>query len=65
MRKKNRTNAFFRSVTLQILAATLYSFKITDLFSFVKAKKNPMDFIKFLHVWSTLKTFDVKQGLPE
>ena len=46
MRKKNKTNAFFRSVTLQMLAATLYSFKITDLFSFVKAKKNPMDFIK-------------------
>ena len=39
--------------------------KITELFSFVKAKKNPSDFIKFLHVWSTLKTFDVKQGLRE
>ena len=35
------------------------------LFSFVKAKKNPSGFIKFLHVWSTLKTFDVKQGLRE
>ena len=65
MRKKNKTNAFFWSVTLQILAATLYSFKIMDLFSFVKAKKNPMDFIKFLHISSTLKMFHVKQGLGE
>lgn len=65
MRKKNKTNAFFRSVTLQILAGTLYSFKTTDLCLFVKVKKNRMDLIKFLHVRSTLKTFDVEQGLPE
>ena len=63
MRKENKTNAFCPSVTLQILAATLCFFKITELFSFVKAKENPSVFIKFLHIWSTLKTFDVKQGL--
>ena len=34
-------------------------------FSLVKAKKNPSDFIKFLHISSTLKMFHVKQGLGE
>ena len=66
--KQKQTLFVDQSRTLQILAATkctLCSFKITELFSFVKAKKNPSDFIKFLHVWSTLKTFDVKQGLRE
>ena len=46
------------------IVATLCSFKITELFSFMKAKKSPSDFIKFLLFWSTLKTFDIKQGSP-
>ena len=74
MRRKNKTNAFCRSVALQrfiTIVATLCSFKITELFSFMKAKifsfmkKSPSDFItKFLLFWSTLKTFDIKQGSP-
>ena len=50
---------------LQILAAIFCSLKITELFSLVKAKKNPSDLIKFLHISSTLKMFHVKQGLGE
>ena len=68
MCRKNKTNAFCRSVALQrfiTIVATLCSFKITELFSFMKAKKSPSDFItKFLLFWSTLKTFDIKQGSP-
>ena len=66
MRRKNKTNAFCRSVALQRLllyiVATLCSFKITELFLFMKAKKSPSDFIKFLLFWSALKTFEIKQG---
>ena len=46
------------------IVATLCSFKIMELFSFMKAKKSLRDFIKFLLFWSTLKTFEIKQGLP-
>ena len=49
---------------LLLFVATLCSFKITELFSFMKAKKSPSDFIKFLLYWSTLKTFDIKQRSP-
>ena len=65
MHKKNKSNIFCQSVMLQILAASFCSLKITVLFSLVKAKKNPSDFIKFLHISSTLKMFHVKQGLGE
>ena len=41
--------------------ATLWSFKIKELLSFIKAKKSPSDFIKFLLYWSTLKTFDINK----
>lgn len=62
MRKENKTNAFCPSVTLEILAATLCFFKITQLFSFVKAKENPRVFIKFFRMsgqlWKRLM-FDV------
>ena len=46
------------------IVATLCSFKITELLLFMKAKKSPSDFLKFLLFWSTLKTFDMKQGSP-
>ena len=49
---------------LLLHVATLCSFEITELFSFMNAKKSPSDFIKFLLFWSTLKTFDIKQGWP-
>ena len=63
MRRKNKTSAFCRSVALQRLVlcnvATFNSFKITELFLFMKAKKSPSDFLLF---WSALKTFEIKQG---
>ena len=53
-----------RIANIVTIVATLCSFKITELLSFMKAKKSPSDFIKFLLFWSTLKTFDIKQGSP-
>lgn len=54
MHKKNKSINQF--VMLQILAAIFCSLKITELFSSVKAKKNP-NFYFFLN-----KVFKNKQG---
>ena len=67
MHSKNKTKSFLsisRVTKIVTIVATLCSFKITKLFSPMKAKKSPSDFIKLLLFWSTLKTFDIKQDSP-
>ena len=63
-KQNRRFLSISRVAKIVTIVATLCSFKITELFSFMKAEKSPSDFIKFLLFWSTLKTLDIKQGSP-
>ena len=62
MNKTKRFLSISRVAKIVTIVATLCSFKITALFSFMKAKKSPSDLINFFLFWPTLKTFDIKQG---
>ena len=58
-KQNKRFLSISRVAKIVTIVATLCSFKITELFSFMKAKKSPSAFIKFLLYWSTLKTSNV------
>ena len=50
-KQNKRFLSISRIAKIVTILATLCFFKITELFSFMKAKKSPSDFIKFLLFW--------------
>lgn len=68
MNAQEKQNKRFLSISRVAKFVTIVatcSFKITELFSFMKAKKSSSDFIKFLLFWSALKTFEIMhQSIP-